>query len=127
MTLDLVIDPLGDLQLTPEGFLATESNHAAAIKRRLTTPVGGYTRAVRDPEGWVDLDSNYFCRLPELLSLPATDVDISTVEDVIIESLAADSRIEVLTVNKSLGTTNVGLELTYLDLVDNSINTVSTQ
>lgn len=127
MTLDLVIDPLGDLQLTAEGFLATQSNLAVAIKRRLTTPVGGYTRAVRDPEGWVDLDPTYFCRLSELLSLPSTDVDISTAEDVITESLAEDSRIEVLSVNKSLNSTNVALELTYLDLADNSVNVVSTQ
>ena len=127
MTLDLVIDPLGDLQLTAEGFLATQSDHAAAIKRRLTTPVGGYTRAVRDPEGWVDLDPTYFCRLSELLSLPSTDVDISTAEDVIAESLAEDSRVEILTVNRSLNSTNVALELTYLDLVDNSVNVVSTQ
>jgi len=127
VTLDLVIGPSGDLELTAEGFLATQSNRSAAIKRRLTTPVAGYTRAVRDPEGWVDLDPDYFCRLPELLSLPSTDVDISTLEDSVAESLAADPKVELLTVNKSLSLNNVVLELTYLDLVDNSVNVVSTQ
>lgn len=125
MKVDLIIEPLGDLQLTAAGGLATESNRAPAIKRRLTTPVGGYTRAVKELIGWVDLDANYFSRLPELVSLPATEVDLSILEEVVSESLAPDSTIEVLSVNKTLGSNSVAIDLTYLDLLDNTVNTVA--
>jgi hypothetical protein len=123
---DLVIKPSGDLQLTASGKLAVESNRAPAIKRRLTTPVGGYTRAVKEAAGWVDLDTNYFSKLPELVSLPATEVDLSILEEVVSESLAADPTIEVLSVNKTLGSSSVAVDLTYLDLLDNTVNMVAT-
>lgn len=99
--IDLVLEPLGDLQLTATGDLQLTQGADLIIKsfmRRLHTPVAGYRRWVRTATGLRELDSEYGNPAYGALSQPLSAETEQQIRAGVEACARAEGRIEVVSV-----------------------------
>lgn len=128
---DISITDAGDLLLDATGELVLQESHAPSMSRRISTPLTGYARLVKDYQGYRMVDEEYHCRLNEYLSGPLTSLDVDAMVAAVENSLAYDKRIDVLDVQltEQQAQNTVSFEVTYYDkeLQEAKTTTIETQ
>ena len=126
MTSDLVITPLGDLQLSDTGDLKVTEEHNFSVIRRISTTFGGYSRFVFTGDGITKIDPEYGSNLYNFLSNPITELSEDVLYDAIRESLAFDSRVEIIDLQRELLSQNtVKIVIVYKDTLTGLTATTS--
>jgi phage baseplate assembly protein W len=123
VTQDLVITPLGDIQLSENGDLKTTDNYNFSIIRRLSTTTPGYARFIEDADGVREIDIQYGSDLYNFLSDPMTEVSEELLSDTVKRSLDFDPRIAILSVERELPSQNsIAITIRYRDLETGAIS-----
>ena len=127
LPVDLIVEPLGDLQISGLGDLAHTENYNNSVLRRLATPVDGYARFVLTETGVEEIDTEVFSRLFNFLSTPLTDLSLQLLDDLIKESLDEDDRVEILSIDVRARPTDglLEVEVRYQDALTQSVNTLT--
>lgn len=127
LPVDLIVDPLDDLQLSASGDLAYTENYNNSVLRRLSTPVNGYSRFVFNQNSVEAVDTEVFSRLYNFLSSPLTELSLDLLESLVTESLSEDKRVELLSVESSSNTltNSVTVEVTYRDSLTDEVSSLT--
>lgn len=123
MTQDLVITPLGDIQLSETGDLKITDNYNLSVVRRLSTTKQGYSRFIEDAAGIREIDAEYGSDLYNFLSDPITEISEQVLSDTVKRSLGFDPRVVILSIERELPSQNsIALTIRYRDLETGAIS-----
>jgi hypothetical protein len=99
ISIDLAVDSNGELSVGENGeLLLTTSNASIGLKllRRISTPVGGYSRHVRNDNGIELIDRGYENPLLNSVSAPLNEDFATNALNALISTASLDNRIKIV-------------------------------